>query len=156
MDIYKRDTDGKFVKGTPQKPWNKGKPNSEESRKKMSASHRGKVSNYKGRKTSQEVKDKISKAMKGRRPWNYTGADCTPYKRLHGLTDWKVWRNKVFERDGFTCQECNKKGVFLHPHHIIPVKDCIETQRLDLVFDINNGITLCIECHHQVHKKRSD
>jgi len=32
----------------------------------------------------------------------------------------------------------------LHPHHII-----MKSIRHDLVFDINNGITLCIDCHYK-------
>ena len=153
-DIYKRDRAGKFIKGTSQRPWNKGKHPSEEQLKKLRDSHKGQISWMKGKKTPQEVKDKISKAMKGRKPWNYTGTSISPYKLMQGSTEWKVWRNKVYERDSFICQDCNRKGTFLHPHHIIPIKDCIKTKRMDLIFDINNGRTLCVECHRQVHRKK--
>jgi hypothetical protein len=57
----------------------------------------------------------------------------------------KIWKEKVKQRDNFTCQVCNKKllGKNCHSHHIIPKG--IKTFR----WDINNGITLCFQ-HHKV------
>ena len=60
----------------------------------------------------------------------------------------KIWRELVFLRDNFTCQNpnckfCNNKvGVLLHPHHIQPMALFQE-----LMFDVNNGITYCAEFH---------
>lgn len=45
-------------------------------------------------------------------------------------------------RDDFTCQECGARGVHLEAHHIKP-----KHSFPDLVFDVNNGITLCHDCH---------
>lgn len=64
--------------------------------------------------------------------------------RLRGTTEWCNWRNKVFERDNYTCQECKNKGIPIEPHHIIPLRLGFEK-----VFDINNGITLCRKCHQK-------
>lgn len=95
-----------------------------------------------------EVRNNIlGEFKKGERPWNYTGA--TPLNELlrHGAK-WQIWRNIVFLRDNFTCQNpnckfCNNKvGVKLHPHHIKPL-----ALYTDLVYDINNGITYCAEFH---------
>ena len=59
----------------------------------------------------------------------------------------KNWRNSVYKRDNYTCQECGNKGI-IHAHHIIEwAKD--ESKR----FDIDNGITLCIKCHGKIHGK---
>lgn len=61
---------------------------------------------------------------------------------------WKIWREAVFLRDNFTCQnkDCefcnNKMGVMLHPHHKKPISIYPE-----LAFRINNGITYCAEYH---------
>jgi len=56
------------------------------------------------------------------------------------------WRKSVFDRDDYTCQSCNKKGVHLHAHHIIPF-----SVDASLRFEISNGQTLCKECHKMVH-----
>ncbi len=60
----------------------------------------------------------------------------------------RIWRTAVFERDNFTCQHCSIRGKYLHPHHIKPFCDFV-----DLRFDVNNGITLCSNCHQQEHRK---
>lgn len=74
----------------------------------------------------------------------------TKKSRLERNSDeWKIWRESVFERDNYTCQKCMKRGRTLHPHHIKKRCDCPE-----LIFDINNGITLCNSCHTKVHWKQ--
>ena len=56
-------------------------------------------------------------------------------------------RQLVFERDGYTCQRCNTKGT-LHCHHFTGIEqNPIESA------DIDNCITLCVNCHKKVHKQ---
>lgn len=69
-------------------------------------------------------------------------------------TEYKNWRRSVFERDNYTCKNCgykNEKGrgktVKLNAHHIIRVKDDI-----NLITDIDNGTTVCVDCHKELHK----
>lgn len=62
--------------------------------------------------------------------------------RRRGLKDIKVWRDSVFNRDDYTCQECEIRGGYLEAHHIKTWRDF-----KDLRHDINNGITLCRPCH---------
>lgn len=50
-------------------------------------------------------------------------------------------------RDGFECKKCNAKKN-LQAHHCIPVNVSPE-----MVYDINNGITLCRSCHAEFHSK---
>ncbi len=57
-------------------------------------------------------------------------------------TDYQDWRIKVFGRDNFTCQMCGDRGGTLNAHHVLPCRNFP-----DLVYDVNNGITLCWECH---------
>jgi hypothetical protein len=62
------------------------------------------------------------------------------------------FRKMVLERDNWTCQKCgiNKESNIeteLHAHHIDPViNNPIES------CDVDNGITLCVNCHHEVHQ----
>lgn len=65
------------------------------------------------------------------------------------------WRKEIFKRDNYTCQCCgakNKKGnhksIQLHAHHIKNWSDNPDDR-----FDINNGITLCSECHYSFHSE---
>ena len=56
----------------------------------------------------------------------------------------KKWRQDVWKRDNFTCQCCGKtiNDIVLNAHHIRNFSDCEE-----LRYDVDNGITLCEECH---------
>lgn len=57
------------------------------------------------------------------------------------------WRNAIFKRDNWTCQLCWKYGDKLQAHHLNNWAQ-FPNERLDL----NNGITLCEECHRAFHK----
>lgn len=66
---------------------------------------------------------------------------------------YRQWRSKVFERDNWTCQTCWRKSsvgdsVYLEPHHIKGWAKFPE-----LRYEVFNGITLCKDCHKEVHKK---
>src|SRR3990167_2505479 len=91
----------------------------EETKQKISESRRGKAygennGNWKGNQSEQEIKH-----------------------RLRGRIEWKIWRNQIFARDNYSCQECGVHGGYLEPHHIVPLKVDIKK-----VFEVNNGITL--------------
>jgi len=60
--------------------------------------------------------------------------------------EYKKWRQYILKRDNCICQLCNQKGK--HAHHIKT-----KAKRQDLVFDTNNGITLCKTCHGKIHYK---
>lgn len=70
-------------------------------------------------------------------------------KRNERITlEYKEWRTSVFKRDSFVCLKCNKNSRELQAHHILSWKE-----NEDLRYDIDNGITLCTECHKKFHKK---
>ena len=135
---------------------------------------RNKISKaIKGRKLSEEHKNKLRIVMKGKenakghshpawnkgygdyqmgeKHWNWQGGKTSINSRLRSNHKYIAWRISVFERDNFTCQDCKERGGYLHPHHLISVKDCINTGRIDLIYEINNGVTVCIKCHHKRH-----
>jgi len=55
------------------------------------------------------------------------------------------WNHSIKERDQNLCQICNKKGI--HAHHIFP-----KIKYPLLILNLNNGITLCHDCHWELHK----
>lgn len=61
----------------------------------------------------------------------------------------QAWASLVKLRDK-KCTEC--KSVYdLHAHHIKSYKDFEE-----LRYDVNNGITLCGQCHRKTHKQNNN
>lgn len=141
-------------------PYYHDKPEAIEIRKKISES-------VTGFKHTDEAKKKISKACMGNKSTlGKTGSDANAWidgrtskkHLLRGRVEWKTWRKSVFERDNYTCQDCgavSKKGlqVFLEPHHKTPVRELIDTPHEECMFDINNGTTLCRECHMKTFKR---
>ena len=61
--------------------------------------------------------------------------------------EYREWRNSVYTKDWYTCQCCGIKGETLNAHHI---KDYASYKELRL--NIDNGITLCINCHDSKQK----
>ncbi len=138
-------------------PYNKGKKglfkHSEETKRKMI-----------GKKLSKEIKEKISKTLLGNIPWNKgkpnlggRGENChlwkggiTPINRkIRQSLEYKLWRESVFKRDNFTCIWCgarngNGKKIILNADHIKPFALFPE-----LRFAIDNGRTLCVDCHRK-------
>lgn len=90
-----------------------------------------------------------------------TGEDAPGWKG--GITPWrqtlykslayKNWRASVFIRDNRACRKCKSHTRDIQAHHIIPVRDNKNTL---LTFDINNGITLCKNCHEEVNGHEYD
>jgi 5-methylcytosine-specific restriction endonuclease McrA len=64
---------------------------------------------------------------------------------IRSSADYKNWRNSVFVRDDFTCQNCNQKGGRLVADHILPFS-LYPLLRLE----ISNGRTLCWCCHSKL------
>ena len=141
----------------------------DETRAKMSVSQTGRKATpetlermriaHTGIMHTQEAKDKISAARIGRfcqsgeNNHNWKGG-VTPWRKLlHKSSAYKNWRAAVFERDNYTCQMCNTRGGYLQAHHIEPVRDNKNTL---LIFDVNNGITLCKKCHYKTVNREYD
>lgn len=76
-------------------------------------------------------------------PW-----EKTPKEQRHDAA-YVDWRNKVFERDNYTCAICGQRGGTLNAHHIRPFKKFPKLRT-----DLDNGITLCEKCHKRVHKEK--
>ena len=171
-------------------PWNKGKHpeclqkenhpmfgkhHTEEAKKKMSIAHKGQISWNKGKKLTDEQKDKLNitglklghgwnKGTKGiMKAWNkgkkqpeFSGENHPNWKggkvskdKIERIRFQKTVQKKVFERDNYTCQICgirgNQTGGQLQVDHIQSWAEYVE-----LRFNIENCRTLCMKCHYQI------
>jgi len=151
----------KFVKGN--KPWNFGIHFSEASKQKMSEVHKKNPNRYwLGKKRSQqtiekmrkarlgkklkphsfETRKKIGDANRGENSPNWKGGVTPTNNAIRHSFLYKIWRDAVFKRDDYTCQICAKRGGIMQADHILPFSK-FPSER----FNIQNGRTLCVECH---------
>lgn len=122
-----------------------------------------------GKKHSKEAREKIAAAQLGKPKKRRTPVLnlAALKKRLRESLPAKEWRQKVFQRDDYTCQDCGQRGGQLHAHHIVPFSELInrfvemngDTHEIEVLFiraletsnlwDIANGQTLCVKCHSE-------
>jgi hypothetical protein len=107
----------------------------------------------KGIKFSKEHRRKLSEVRMGKycgkdHP-NWQGGITTENNKIRTSTEYKLWRKAVFERDNYQCIWGGKEhGNKLHADHIKPFALFPE-----LRLAIDNGRTLCKDCHKKVHKR---
>ena len=131
----------KGKKGVMPIPWNKGGTFSEESKQKMSETH-------KGEKHSEKRRENNRKAQLGKHFLKDLSYPITPLNQIiRGSFKYRLWRESIFARDNYTCQKCGYKGGELNAHHIQNFSSVIELRT-----SIENGITLCEKCHREFHK----
>lgn len=147
---------------------NLNKKKTNETKRKISKAHKGK-------KLSIETKQKIShtkiitKCHRGENNSNWQGGISSLRDLIRQSSNSINWRKQVFIRDNYTCQECGQHGGFLEVHHnnesfnqifhdflnlynyLSPIHDKVKLLELALehrpFWDINNGLTLCKDCH---------
>jgi len=125
-------------------PWNKGKVGiySDECLKKIRNARKKQI-------ITQSQKIKQSLTMKRRvsegKCHLWKGGINPIHKALRKTVEYKLWRTSVFERDNFKCVICaNDKSGNLEADHIKAF-----SLYPDLRLCINNGRTLCKECHRK-------
>jgi len=121
---------------------------------------------WKGKKFSKEHKEKLRVAKDGFIPWNkgiknprqngvnnpnWKGGTTPINKLIRKSFEMEIWRKAVFERDNWTCVWCgakngNGKKVILNADHIKPF-----SKYPALRFAIDNGRTLCVDCHKKTN-----
>lgn len=83
---------------------------------------------------------KISRLGKNNPSWK--GGITPENQKLRSSAKYEQWRKSVFERDHYTCKLCGQYGGKLNADHI---KAWAKYPKFR--FDINNGRTLCVDCH---------
>ena len=90
-------------------------------------------------------KEKQSKSQSGSKNPMWRGGVSDKITEIRRSPKMKKWCRTIFERDNFQCKICgNNKD--LNAHHIYPIG-----YFPDLILEINNGITLCKECHYKTY-----
>ena len=107
-----------------------------------------------GKEKAKKLKENLSEShrwqLKEKNP-AWKGGITPMNKIIRKSREYKLWRQAVFERDDYTCIWCGKKfikgvtgRVMIHADHIKPFALFPE-----LRFAIDNGRTLCIDCHRK-------
>ncbi len=125
-------------------PWNKGIPLSNEQREQISRVHKGK-------KLSEWHKKRLIEGRKrfvGKLAPRWNGGISF---ELYGFQWKRDLKEKIRDRDNFTCQLCGRKEYYFqrrfHVHHIdYNKKNCKPT----------NLITLCINCHPKTNGDKTN
>ena len=82
-------------------------------------------------------------------------------KRIRTNSKYTKWRSDIFQRDDWTCQTCRKRGVYIEAHHLKELSKIIEENKIktieqaiscDFLWNIDNGVTLCEDCHNLTKK----
>lgn len=121
-------------------PWNKGKKIG-----KMSDGAKAKLSlRFKGKKRPLWVSEKLRKsARKGSDSHLWKGGITPINLKIRMSFEYRLWREAVFKRDNYQCIWGGKEhGNKLNADHIKPFALFPE-----LRFAIDNGRTLCVDCH---------
>lgn len=119
---------------------------------------KGQIAWNKGKKLDLEIRKKMSL---GKIPREWTGFITPVHLSIRNSPEYKQWRESVFERDNWTCQECGvrskeNKRKEVEAHHIKSFSQILRENKIfseeqakksDILWDINNGRTLCIDCH---------
>ncbi len=85
--------------------------------------------------------------LRGEQNPNWKNSPTPPSTKVKRSIQWHRWRTAVFERDNYTCQSCEQVGNYLVPHHIKS-----KQAYPPLVYQVENGITLCRHCHKVIHR----
>jgi len=129
-----------------------GRKLSKESIERMRNSLKGKIPWNKGTIGAQV-------GVRGKKHWNWQGGKIILKERLRKTPEYRIWRDKVYHRDHYTCQKCGKKGGKLQVDHypksfalllreekITTIKKALSCPKL---WDVSIGRVLCLECHKE-------
>lgn len=108
----------------------------------------------------------LSINKRGSNSHSYKNGNTDLNRQIRLSYSMREWKKSVFARDNYTCQECgdrSEKGhpVYLEAHHIKEFAKLIkeysidtfeDAQNCDELWNIDNGLTLCRQCHNKTKK----
>ena len=110
----------------------------------------------KGKEHSEKIKNGLkNRNQKGLNNPNWNGGTTSERTKIYNSKKYQNWRRKVFERDDFTCQDC---GVLSDGNRIKIIAHHKKSfsKYPELRFSVDNGQTLCVGCHGEVHYAKVD
>jgi len=117
-----------------------GMKHTEETKKKMSEQRGGENNAFYGKKHTMETQERLS-AYRGELKGNWKGGITPIRKKERSTFEYQNWRKAVKERDEYKCLRCGSEDN-LEADHIKSF-----AYHPELRFDIENGRTLCRDCH---------
>jgi 5-methylcytosine-specific restriction endonuclease McrA len=130
---------------------------SEEHKRKIGEANR---ESLKGKKPSEETRMKLSLSHRGERCTFWRGGVTKLYDQIRTSLKYKQWRKEVYHRDNYTCQSCgDNKGHNLNVHHhpksfsqilrLYNIKTIEEALVCEELWDLRLNQTLCEKCHRK-------
>jgi hypothetical protein len=116
-----------------------------------------------GRKASDETKLKMSLKRRGENHPLWKGGITPLVMQIRHHFKMRQWVSDVFYRDDFTCQSCYKRGGKLNAHHLKSFSKMFKENNIktlegaltcEELWDLNNGQTLCLDCHKKINTRR--
>ena len=88
---------------------------------------------------------------------NWKNGETPIYLSVRNSTEYALWRDAVFRRDDWLCRRCGKPSIGnIEAHHVKSfstilyehkIQNVIQAYACTELWDVDNGITLCEECH---------
>jgi hypothetical protein len=122
----------------------RGRKHTQEHKEKIAEGIKGEKHPMWDKKHTEIVRKKMSATHQGISQDEWNGFTSKERTRIMKSKDYVLWRTAVFMRDDYTCQGCDTKGGSLQADHIKPYALFPE-----LRLAIDNGRTLCVECHRK-------
>lgn len=139
---------------------NFGKHLPEITREKIRAANSGENCYHYGQSPSEETRQRMSEALKCEKCYNWKGGITELNHAIRTCLQNRDWIQAVFKRDNYSCQKCSATKIYLHAHHIKHFADIMRENNIKTIddaiackelWDVNNGKSLCENCHNSEH-----